>query len=78
MQGTLGESAFHLQPSWCHKHDIFFHAMVFWGFATPSLGMYIMEISYNFSNIDSRFNATQHKEILLILKIRVNHLLIIT
>jgi len=21
----------HIQPSWCHKVDIFFHAMVFWG-----------------------------------------------
>jgi hypothetical protein len=30
-KGTLGESDFHIQPSWCHKDDKFLHAMVFWG-----------------------------------------------
>jgi hypothetical protein len=30
-RGILGESDFHLQPSWCHKGDKFFLSMVFWG-----------------------------------------------
>jgi hypothetical protein len=34
-QDILGKNYFHLQPSWCHKGDIFFHAMVFWGLSNP-------------------------------------------
>jgi hypothetical protein len=31
IQGILGENVFHIQTSWCHKGDIFFLSMVFWG-----------------------------------------------
>jgi hypothetical protein len=44
----------------------------------PSFTMQLMRISSYFSNIDSLLYASQNREILLIFKVRVNHLLIIS